>query len=630
MSIERFYELSEEADKILKNREDNREILPILMDMKQILVNYKHGSVGLGQLNPVVGDLEYNSRKIMKYISYAENLDLDLVVFPEYSLVGYPISAIFDRYPFLIEESMKWLGEIAKFTASTVAVVGFAERGADDDMSNNKYNSCLAIMYDGKIQKIIRTSNLEIINISDIKYAFYLGGKSDSYKLLEDELKLSEQFDIFVDCSILPMQAKKTAEPEDILKCLSKKYGFSVISLNLCGVTDNIVFDGQSAVYDCEGSLIARAESFKEQFFIVNPFKKLCKIYDSVNSSGRVLEASKSFSFDYDYDLERIYKAVINGIRDYFGKNGLERACLGLSGGLDSTVCAVLLTDALGAENVFGISMPSKITTKESKSDAQILAKNLGINYIEVPIKEIFDTTSNIFDDMFKTVEVRWNCRYEKSYTNDNIQARARATYLWGIANEFSKCIPIATSDKSEVYMGYATINGDMSGGFAPIADITKTKLFALARWLNKNRTTKNVIPESIILRRPGAELAIDEKTGKPLAAEDALMPYEFMDEVIWRIENLNENYDDMLDSRFLYEDKYELSKAKKVEWLDKFYRRMASASYKKSILPPSITLDSRLNSSVEIYYPISSNVNFKRISVEDIDVILKDVIIPN
>ena len=198
--------------------------------------------------------------------------------------------------------------------------------------------------------------------------------------------------------------------------------------------------------------------------------------------------------------------------------------------------------------------MPSKITSCESKTDAAKLAKNLGINYTEAPISQIFSTTSDCFETLFKNVEKSWNDRYTKSFTPDNVQARARATYLWGIANEFPSCIPIATSDKSEAYMGYATINGDMSGGLAPIADVTKTKLFALAKWMNNNRKEKNTIPESIILKRPGAELAIDPNTGKTLMAEDALMPYDFMDEVIWRIEKNKESFNDMINSQFIYE----------------------------------------------------------------------------
>ena len=184
---------------------------------------------------------------------------------------------------------------------------------------------------------------------------------------------------------------------------------------------------------------------------------------------------------------------------------------------------------------------------------------------------------------------------------------------LWGIANEFGATLPIATSDKSETYMGYATINGDMSGGFAPILDVTKTKLFALARWMNKNRTVKNAIPESVILKPPGAELAIDPKTGETLRAEDALMPYEFLDEVIWRIENLNQSIDNMMQNVFIYEKKNVLDNATKKAWLEKFFRRLNTSVYKWYISAPSPIIDANSINKIEYAQPIVSNINHSK-----------------
>ena len=283
---------------------------------------------------------------------------------------------------------------------------------------------------------------------------------------------------------------------------------------------------------------------------------------------------------------------------------------MGLSGGLDSTICAVLLADALGKENVLGVSMPSRFTSSDSKNDALELAKNLGINFIEVPIKDAHVLFSEKFEDIFNNIS--WCERYEKSYTQDNIQARTRATILWGISNEYPKTLPIATSDKSESYMGYATINGDMSGGYAPIIDVTKTKLFALARWLNKNREEKNAIPQNIIEKPPGAELAINPETGKTLTAEEALMPYEFLDEVIWRIENKHQSFNDMLSETFLYEKKNSLTKDKKTIWLEKFFKRMKSAMYKWYIIPPGPVVDSYSINKIEYKQSIVSNINYK------------------
>ena len=207
----------------------------------------------------------------------------------------------------------------------------------------------------------------------------------------------------------------------------------------------------------------AFAKTFEEQFLIVNPDNNLGKIYQSTEMYNQCHQKDEAFSLDYEKDLERTYKTVIQGIKDYFRKTGFKRAVLGLSGGLDSTVCAVLLADALGAENVFGISMPSKITSNESKTDAQQLAQNLGMNFATLPIKDIVESANTSLQGLFSNIETKWSGRYKESYTMDNIQARSRAVILWGVSNEFGSCLPIATSDKSEAYMGYATINGDMS-----------------------------------------------------------------------------------------------------------------------------------------------------------------------
>jgi NAD+ synthetase len=241
----------------------------------------------------------------------------------------------------------------------------------------------------------------------------------------------------------------------------------------------------------------------------------------------------------------------------------------------------------------------------------------------------VVDCIDNSLKGIFKKVESKWDNRYKNSYTADNIQARSRAVFLWGISNEFSKTLPIATSDKSELYMGYATINGDMSGGFAPIADVTKTKLFSLAKWLNKNRPQKNVIPLNIIHKKPTAELAINPKTGKTLIAEDALMPYEFLDEIIWRIENKKEHYYDMLNSEFLYEKHKKIPKELKIEWLDKFYGKMSNALYKWSILPPSVIVDSHSINKYDYKQPItSSHINYKGISKKKISKKIKEFLL--
>lgn len=658
---ELIYKLSEEYD----NGADAKIIEP---ELKKLLEPYKDGSIGLAQINPIAGDIEYNAAKVVKYIKHAENIGLDLVVFPELILMGYPIEDTIDRHPVIVEENVKWLKEIAKITTKTTAIVGFVEPRKYDNLTGKKYYNSAAVLQDGKITGIIRKSLLPTYSeFNDYRYiepspvvgsqcADTLGcfseekiencaktnlisGKKYAISICEDcwnnkeffndttlysldpiEELSKEKPDVFINCSASPTRAKKEQLKHNMLSFIAKKYSTPIIYVNQVGAIDNSSFDGSSRVFDKDGKLLARAKSFKEQFLIVNPHKNLGKIYPLTKGLEQTLTEAKVYTLEYEPDLERTYKTIIQGIRDYFIKTGFKRAVLGLSGGLDSTVCAVLLADAIGAENVFGISMPSKITSKESKTDAELLAANLGINFTEASIKDMVETTNNCLQSLFKTVESKWDCRYKQSFTMDNIQARSRAIFLWGISNEFGSCLPIATSDKSELYMGYATINGDMSGGFAPIADVPKTKLFALARWLNKNREVKDAIPEAIILKKPGAELAIDPKTGKPLIAEDALMPYEFLDEIIWRIENKKEHYYDMLNSEFLYEKKNSISQEQKQQWLDKFYRRMSTALYKWSILPPSVIVDSRSINKYDYKQPItSSRINYKGLTENEI-----------
>lgn len=669
-----LFKLSEIMDCILQNKVnwDNSIENSAKKQINKILRKNPDGNIGLAQIDPIAGDIEYNAQKVAKYIRYAEEINLDIVAFPELILMGYPIEDTIARHPIIVEENVKWLKEIAKLAHKTTALVGFIEpRHNEDNITGKMYYNSVAILSNGEIRGIIRKSLLPTYSeFNDYRYiepSPIVGVQPDSTLCLLDEDSVvdcekttvinnirygisicedcwnnkdffsntlyekdpiaelaEEKPNVFINCSASPTRAKKEQLKHNMLSYVSQSYKTPIVYVNQVGAIDNSSFEGSSRVFSSDGALIARAKSFEEQFLIVNPIKKIGKIYPLTKGLDKTLKEQKVFTLEYENDLERTYKTIVQGIRDYFKKTGFQRAVLGLSGGLDSTVSAVLVADAIGKENVFGISMPSKITSNESKSDAENLANNLGINFTEVSIKNMVDTTNSMFSQLFTNVESQWDCRYKQSFTQDNIQARSRAIYLWGISNEFAKCIPIATSDKSELYMGYATINGDMSGGFAPIADVTKTKLFALARWLNKNRKEKDAIPESIILKRPGAELAIDPKTGKPLIAEDALMPYEFLDEVIWRIENRQEHYWDMMNSTFQYELKAKVSQEEKKQWLDKFYRRMSTALYKWSILPPSVIVDSKSINKYDYKQPItSSRIDYKGTDVKEIREIL-------
>lgn len=696
--MEKLENLQDELNLHLQGKDSAIGKDEIINELKNLLGKHGQGNIVMAQINPTLGDVEGNAKKVMKYIKTAEGINADLIIFSELVLMGYPIMDTIDRHPVIVDENVRWLQEIAKQTGKTHAVVGFVEPRDGEKMGKRFYNA-QAVMGDGKIKAIIRkcllptyaefndyryfepsvvagcqspddlgnfgTDKIEknngLIEIHGLKYAISIceDGWADKdffanpmYEFDPVEALAKANPDVLVNCSSSPTRARKEQLKNNLFSFVAKKYAIPLVYVNQVGAQDDISFDGSSRVYGQNGELVARNKSFEEQFTIVNPQKSQGCIYPLTKGLEKTLTEVKAFSLNYEPDLERTYKTIIQGIKDYFKKNGLKRAVLGLSGGLDSSVNAVLLADALGPDNVFGISMPSSITSEESKTDAEILAKNLGINFAVAPIKEMVCTVNEQLDMLFKKVEKDWHgFRYKESYVQDNIQARSRATLLWGIANEFSAAIPIATSDKSELYMGYATINGDMSGGFAPIADVPKTKLFALARWLNESGSrceqgehndsdvglqalkkpkptgAKAVIPESVILKPPGAELVINKDTGKPLTAEEALMPYEFLDEVIWRIENKHESYHDMIESTFLYETKHKISQEKKKEWLEKFYKRMSRALYKWYILPPSVIVEGRSINKTDYRQPITScKIDYKGQSEAEIAEKLRNI----
>lgn len=645
--MNRIYELTDLIDKDLEeNNLNNVEKEAIAKELNGLL---EKGSFVLAQTDPMPGVVEYNAKKAARWIKWANRLNVEAVIFPEMFLVGYPLGDFIDKFPIVVEENIEWLNILAEMSGKVKVIIGFVEK--NNNKIGKKYYNSVAVLANGKIERTVRKTLLpnyaefndyrhfQSAPIDSVNRITQIGEKKSGLIICEDgwndfdffeknlydvdpvQVVIEEQKpDLLINCSASITRAKKEQLKHNMLSFVSKKHSTPIVYVNQVGSGDCVSFEGASRVYNRNGELTYRAKSFSEQFFIVNPsMESEGKIYPLPDGLEKTLTSQKAFTLDHGPDLERTYLTIVQSIRAYFKKTGFKRAVLGLSGGLDSTVCAALLTDALGAENVLGISMPSKLTSQESKSDAKELAQNLGINFTEIPIKEMCTTTCNCFDNVFSNVQKKWDFRYKECFTNDNIQARSRAMILWGVANEFELTLPIATSDKSELYMGYATINGDMSGGFAPIADVTKTKLFALADWMNKNREIKNAIPQAILEKRPGAELAINPKTGKPLLAEEALMPYEFLDEVIWRVENLHQSIADMVDEQFLYETKENVSKEQKLEWLKKFFRRMSTSIYKAAIMPPSPIVDARSINKVEYSQPIiSAKINYYKTDIEE------------
>lgn len=582
----------------------------------------------LAQIDPIAGDIRHNAKKIRDNILKAIDLQADLIVFPELSLFGYPFGDIFVRHKPIIEEQLKELAEIAKLAASITALVGFVEPNNRQD--KKPYYNSVAVMQGGQIVDIVRKRLLpsysefndnryfepydkasQVIEIKGERYGIIVC--EDSYNdkdFFHDNLYLIDPVEelmkqnpkTIINCSTSPSRARKEQLKHRLFSSIAKKYGINYIYVNQAGYGDNLSFDGASRIYNPKGELTLRAKYYEEDFAVAENFKGI--INDMPKGLEKSLKEEKAFNLNYESDLDRTYKSVICAIQGYFRKTGFKKAVLGLSGGLDSSVCATLLADALGAENVWGISMPTTITSNESKNDAKKLAENLKIHFLEVPVIEEVSVFKKELNDVFNQIDAD---KYDKTTTVENIQARIRASILWSVSNEYKQMLPIATSDKSELYIGYATINGDMSGGFAPIADITKTKLFALARFMNKNRKDKNAIPKSILEKPPGAELKLDKASKKAVTAEEENMPYEFLDEIIWCIENWNYGYKALLEHTFIYEKRVKLSKEQKKEWIQKFYSKSQTAIYKWHILPPSVIIDARSINLTEYRHPIIS-----------------------
>ena len=587
--------------------------------------------IAIAQINTIAGNISSNSQKIIDCINNAKKNNVDLIIFPELALMGYPFGDIFIRHKSIITKQLKALEEITSDTKGITALVGFAEPTCD---ANKKpfYNS-VAVMQNGKIINIARKRLLpNYSEFNDYRYfepskepskIFELNGEKYGILVCEDSFNdksffksdalygvdpveelMKQKPDTLINCSCSPSRCGKEYIKHSLFSSIAKKYSVNYIYVNQSGYADNLSFDGTSRIYDKSGELIFRAKTFEEDFVITSDLKgKINTLPVGMEKEININE----FTPEYTNDLDRTYKSIVFGIKEYFKKNGFKKAVLGLSGGLDSSICAVLLADALGKDNVWGISMPSRITSKESKDDAKILAENLGINFLEIPLADAIDPLKNMLNSAFEIIKTD---KYEKSTTIENLQARLRATLLWSISNEHKQMLPIATSDKSEAYIGYATVNGDMSGGFAPIADVTKTKLFALGRFLNENRAQKNAIPQAILEKTPGAELKINPKTGKTVCAEEENMPYEFLDEIIWFVENKGFGFDELLNHKFYYEKNNTLSIKEKTEWINKFFRKSQFAVYKWHILPPSVVVDIHSINSVEYRQPIISRIN--------------------
>ncbi len=468
--------------------------------------------IGIAQLNSTVGDFKGNLNKILNTLRIARERKVDLVIFPELFLTGYFPKDLLKKPDFL-NYSQKSLNNIFKNSKEISLIIGLPLK-----IGKNLLNAAYFIR-DGKFFGFSAKTNLSSKEVnyfipSQKRIVFNLDGKKIGIIIGEDlegkyevirELK-RKGAELIINLSARPFYVNKHNLLKDLLKKKAKENNIKIIYCNLVGGNDGEIFDGESMVVSENGEILMRAKRFEEDFII----------YDESIIYAPLSEKEED-------EREEIYQAIILGIKDYVKKNNFQKVILGISGGIDSSVVAVLATLALGKENVIGLIMPGPHSSKESIEDAYTLAKNLGIKVLEISINEIYQEYLNTLKPIFKDLP------FDK--TEENIQARIRGNILMALANKFNYLV-LATGNKSEMVVGYTTLYGDMSGGLAPIADLTKTEVYKLAEYLNKKF---NLIPERILTKKPSAELRPNQEDEKDL------IPYSQLDEIIqyYLMENL-------------------------------------------------------------------------------------------
>lgn len=489
--------------------------------------------VAMCQINPIVGDIEGNAEKILSFYNRALAHLPDIISFPELALSGYPPEDLLLKKTFL-KKNIDFLKKIAKEIHEGIAVVGLPTV----DRNGKVYNSA-GIIERGKVKAFYFKVNIPTYGAFDEKRYFEPGENSLVFRTHDGILfgvNIGE--DILTQKGVSYLQAKmgarlllnisashyhigKGKERKRIIRERAKETGCHIFYNNLVGGQDELVFDGGSFVVSKDGREIAGGKMFEEDIIVADvevepskPGKGIIQLETNTKKEKPEIERRKLEKLS---GIEEIYRALVLGVRDYVRKNHFEKVVLGISGGIDSALTAVIAVDALGKENVVGISMPSHYSSEETKSDAKKLAENLGIKFIEVPIKPIYDAYMNILRDKFEG--------RPQDTTEENLQSRIRGTILMAFSNKFGYLV-LNTGNKSELSVGYCTLYGDMVGGFGVLKDVPKTLVYELAKYRN-SKEGRDLIPKSIIERPPTAELREGQKD------EDDIPPYSVLDRII-------------------------------------------------------------------------------------------------
>jgi NAD+ synthase (glutamine-hydrolysing) len=550
--------------------------------------------LALAQMNTVVGDLDGNRERIVARLEEAREAGADLVLFPELATTGYPPEDLLLR-PGFLRAAAKTLDAVAAETKDIAALVGAPH------LDRDLFNAC-AVCADGEVKAMYRKQFLPNYGVFDEDRYFQAGRELVLLRcgetlvgptVCEDiwqpgppatDLALAGAH-IVANISASPFHLGKGAEREEMLATRARDNSCWIAFVNAVGAQDELIFDGHSLVLDEEGRIVARAPSFEEALLIVD--------VDSTTAVGRRLrdarrralararrempnppvidipdrksrgELPKPVVAPPLDELEQMRLALELGLRDYVQKNDFREVVLGVSGGIDSALTAALAAEALGPEHVVCVSMPSRYSSEGTQADARRLAETLGTRYIEIPIEPIVDAVGAALAEAFAGTE--------PGIAEENIQSRVRGLLVMGLSNKFG-WLPLATGNKSELSVGYATLYGDMAGGFALLKDVYKTDVFRLARYLNE-RTGRELIPRSVIERAPSAELRADQLD------EDSLPPYPELDRVLEAYVELDESREELTTNGF------------DADVVDRAVGMIDRAEYKRRQAPPGVKL---------------------------------------
>ncbi len=524
--------------------------------------------IALAQINPIVGDITTNTSMILDYVQRAQKLNVDLVAFPELAITGYPPEDLLFKKSF-IQANVAAMNSIVEASEDVAVVVGYVEQDGID-----LFNSA-ALGYRGRYIDSYRKIFLPNYGVFDEERYFKKGDVCPVYEIngtqvginiCEDiwypmgptVLQCGAGAEVIVNINASPFHAGKRIEREAMLSDRSSTHQVFLGYANTVGGQDELVFDGSSVVVDSDGHIITRGISFDEDLIVAdldmgvysgrnpenqsrNPitssdFGEARNVFVSSFAPNSKAELSILRDVSELSEMEEVYHALVMGTGDYVRKSGFTKAVIGLSGGIDSALTCVIAVDALGCDNVVGVGMPSRYSSDGSIIDAKELADNLGIDFWEIPIEPAHVSFTNMLEPMFKDTN--------PNVAEENVQARIRGNVMMTIANKFG-WIVLTTGNKSEMAMGYATLYGDMAGGFAVLKDVPKTLVYDLSRQRNQQADDGLLIPLSTIEKPPSAELRPDQTD------QDTLPPYDELDPIVKAYVEEDFSYLELVDAGY-------------------------------------------------------------------------------